>query len=241
MDLGTLILSACQMRNLSLAATCKKAGLRYSTLHAQIHNKRAIPFATIDRLAQALALPLSHFSENTAPMSFEPTEPNNEAQIEAARVMSDRVFRQVNSANDTYQFSLDDVLDWLIANNSTLVNCKELIEWVNLFLPAKPGDRIPNLYRIGPKSLSAKYFQILSVETYNEVMECYEEKTRQEIIQAHLDCADKPYLITDRKIDTVSKGLRIKGTYRRLLAPVTDVDGKKLTLAFSKLTHFARS
>lgn len=229
------------MRDLSLAAACKKADLRYSTLHAQIHNGREIPFSTIDKLATALALPISYFSEHAAPISFEPTDPFDQEQIETARIMSDLALKQARPNTQSFQISIDDVLDWLMANNSQLVNCKELIDWVNLFLPAKPGDTAPTPYRIGPKSLSAKFFRILNVESYNEIIQCYDEDTRRAIIQAHLDCADKPYLITDRKVDTVSKGIRVKGTYRRLLAPVTDTDGRKLTLSFSKLTHFSRA
>ena len=240
MDLGDLILKACKSRGQSLAAICKKAGLRYSTLHSQIHNRREIPFSTVDRIATALNLPLSHFSASPAPMSFEPAPNANTLQIETARLLSELVNKQVAAmTNHGYHVSIDDMLDWLTANNNTLVNCKELIDWVNLYLPAKPGDLAPTPYRIGPKSLSAKYFRILEVETYMEVINSYDEATRQEIIKAHLDCADKPYTITDKKIDTVSDGIRIKGTYRRLLAPITDVDGKKLTLGFSKLTHFA--
>jgi transcriptional regulator with XRE-family HTH domain len=239
MDLGDLILSACKSRGLSLAAVCKQAGLRYSTLHSQIHNHREIPFTSIDRLATALNLPLSHFSGNQSPMTFEPVPNANTLQVETARLLSDLVNKQVAAmTSHGYQVSIDDMLDWLIANNNQLVNCKELIDWVNLYLPTKPGDRIPTPYRIGSKSLSAKYFRILEVKTYTEVINCYDDKARQEIVQAHIDCADKPYLIMDKKIDTVSDGIRIRGTYRRLLAPVRDVDGKKLTLGFSKLTHF---
>ncbi|UYV37563.1 hypothetical protein N4R57_00060 [Rhodobacteraceae bacterium D3-12] len=229
------------MRDLSLAAACKKADLRYSTLHAQIHNRREIPFSTIDRLATALALPISHFSQNAAPFTFEPVDLFNDEQIETARIMSDLVLKQTRPTKRSRQINIDDMLDWLMANNSQLVNCKELIDWFNLFLPIKPGDTAPTPYRIGPKSLSAKFFSILSVESYNEIIQCYDEDTRRAIVQAHLDCADKPYLITDRKVDTVSKGIRVKGTYRRLLAPVTDTDGRKLTLSFSKLTHFPRA
>lgn len=242
MNLGDLILNACKSRGLSLSAICKTAGLRYSTLHSQIHHNRKIPFSSVDKIAAALNLPLNHFSEMRPPMSFEPVPSANSLQIETARLLSDLVSRQVATmTNHGYQVSIDDMLDWLTANNNRLINCKELIDWVNLYLPARPGDRIPTPYRIGPKSLSAKYFRILEVSTYSQVMNCYDEKTRQDIIRAHIECAGKPYLIMDRKIDTVSDGIRIRGTYRRLLAPITDINGKKLTLGFSKLTHFAGS
>ena len=240
MDLGERILNACKARGTSLAAVCKKADLRYSTLHSQIHNGREIPFSTIDSLASALSLPLSHFSKDPAPMTFEPVQNAEALQVETARLLSDLVNKQVAAmTSHGYQVTIDDMLDWLTANNNRLVNCKELLEWVILYHPVKPGDSTPMPYRIGPKSLSARYFRILGVDSYMDVINNYDEATRKEIVAAHLECADKPYLIKDKKIDTVSDGIRIRGTYRRLLAPVTDVDGKRLTLGFSKLTHFA--
>jgi len=242
MDLGDLILNACKSRRQSLAAVCKVSGLRYSTLHSQISNKREIPFSSVDRIAKTLNLPLSYFSGDAPAMTFDPVSTSNKDQIETARLLSDLVNKQTSAKSIyNYQLSIDDMLDWLIANNSQLVNCKELIEWVNLYLPAKPGDLTPTPYRIGPKSLTSKYFGVFKIETYKEVLNTYDEDAQREIIEAHLECASKPYLITDKRINTVSNGVRIRGTYRRLLAPVKDVEGKKLTLGFSKLTHFPRT
>ena len=49
-----------------------------------------------------------------------------------------------------------------------------------------------------------------------------------------------PYLISDRKVDSELGGVRVSGTYCRLLAPVTDDTGQLFILLFSKLTHFPR-
>lgn len=238
-DLGIAILDACKMRGHSLFQLCAAAGLKYSTLHAQIRNGREIPFSTVERLANALALPIEHFA--SAPISIESSHFQSSTLLgtKATRALADLVTEQVAAMSElNYRISTDDVLDWLAANDSRLVNHGWLIDKINLYYPAQPDDEIPRPYKIGEQSLSSRYFRMLSVDSYAAVMSKFDAASRREIIQAHLDVAGKKYLITDRKIDAISEEGRIHGTYRRLLAPVTTADGQRFTLAFSKLTHF---
>lgn len=237
--LGEEIRNLCHDNDLSLSQACKLAGIKYSTLHAQISNDREIPFSTIDKLSAALNIPLSQFSET-------PHAPHNKNSadilnhVNAAQALADLMAEQVAAmAEMGYQIGTDDVLDWLTANNNRLVNCDWLIERINLYYPAQVGDSIPRPYRIGAQSLSSKYFHMLNTTSYSDVMDKFDQTSREEIIQAHLDVADMKYLITDRKIDAISDDGRVRGTYRRLLAPVVDEEGRRLTLAFSKLTHFS--
>ena len=61
--IGQKVLDLCKLKGLTLRAACQASGLKYSTLHAQISNRRPIPFKTIDKLSRKLNVPLSYFSE----------------------------------------------------------------------------------------------------------------------------------------------------------------------------------
>ena len=91
MTLGDNILKACKTRGVSLARACSLAGLRYSTLHSQIHNGREIPFSTIDKLSAALNLPIGYFSEYEPSLRIEPDEAATALQARAARMTTNRI------------------------------------------------------------------------------------------------------------------------------------------------------
>jgi len=239
MTLGDNILKACKTRGLSLARACSLADLRYSTLHSQIHNEREIPFSTIDKLSAALNLPIGYFSNHEPSLRIEPDEAASALQARAARALSDLLARQVAAMADWgYQISIDDVLDWLMTNESQLVKHDWLVERVDLFHMVKKGDKMLRPYRIGAQSLAARYFRLFKTEDYGGVVGNFEPGFIAGLIAAHLEAAKKPYTITDMAIDEVIDGARVKGTYRRLLAPVTTTDGQRLMLLFSKLTQF---
>ncbi|MDQ2090536.1 helix-turn-helix domain-containing protein [Marimonas arenosa] len=240
MSVGDNILKACKARGVSLARACTLADLRYSTLHSQIANEREIPFSTIDKLSAALNLPLGYFSSHEPAVRIEPDEEATLLQARAARALSNLLERQVAALADWgYQIGVEDVLDWLIAHDSMLIKHDWLIERVDLFYPVKKGDTMLRPYRIGSQSLAARYFRLLDTDDYNEVVGRFNRDFLNRLLVAHRDVANKRYSVADVMIDEVIDGARIKGTYRRLLAPVTTPDGQKLTLLFSKLAQFS--
>lgn len=239
MDLGDNILKACKARGVSLARACSLADLRYSTLHSQIHNQREIPFSTIDKIAAALNLPIGYFSSHEPAVRIEPDEEATLLQARAARALSDLLERQVAALADWgYQIGIEDVLDWLLAHESRLVKHDWLIERIDLFYPVKKGDTMLRPYRIGAQSLAARYFRLLDTNDYNEVVGRFDRNFLDSLLAAHRDVSGKRYAISDVMIDEVIDGARVKGTYRRLLAPVTTTNGQRLTLLFSKLAQF---
>ena len=239
MTLGETILKACKTRGVSLSRACDLAGLRYSTLHSQIHNNREIPFSSIDRISAALNLPLGYFSSHEPAIRIEPDEEASPLQSRAARALSDLLQRQVAALADWgYQIGIEDVLDWLLANDSHMIKDDWLIERVDLFYPVKPGDKMLRPYRIGKQSLAARYFRLLGTEDYNEVVSKFDRHFLDNLLEAHIEAGKRRYAISDVMIDEVVDGARIKGTYRRLLAPVTSADGQPLMLLFSKLAQF---
>ena len=93
-------------------------------------------------------------------------------------------------------------------------------------------------YRIGSQSLAARYFRLLESKDYNQVVSRFDRNFINGLIEAHLDASKRRYAITDVMINETVDGAHITGTYRRLLAPVTDLKGDKFMLLFSKLAQF---
>ncbi|WP_137702607.1 helix-turn-helix domain-containing protein [Marimonas lutisalis] len=241
MSLGETIVRACKSRGLSLSRACKRAGLNYSTLHSQIRKGREIPFRTVESLAATLNLPLAYFAEARPSLSVAPADAATDAEAESANALSERIAEHEAAASEAGQvIGTDDVLDWLMANDNRLQNHEWLINKLNLYYPCEPGETVPRPYWIGADSLSAKYYRLLETNTYEEVFLSFDPEVQQEILQAHTEVVNHPYLISDRKVDSELGGVRVSGTYRRLLAPVTDDTGQLFILLFSKLTHFPR-
>jgi len=240
MYLGERIMQACKHRGLSLSRACAAAELNYSTLHSQINKNREIPFSTIDRLGASLGLPIGYFSASKPSLHVEPSEAATAIQAEAARALSDLMRKQVAAMADWgYRIGTDDVLDWLLAENSQLVNYDWLADRIDLFYPAMPGDNMVRPYKIGAQSLSAKYFRLHDTEDFVQTVGKFDRAILDDLVNAHTAAADQTYVISDRALDQVVDGVRVRGTYRRLMAPVTDLDGQKLMLVFSKLTQFS--
>jgi transcriptional regulator with XRE-family HTH domain len=235
MPLGQRILDICKARGLSLSRACALADLRYSTLHSQIHNHRAIPFASVEKLANALDVPLSHFSD---PSSTDAAPLQGASVTQTGVALSDMLSRQDTETGDSIkEINLEDVLDWLITNEGRLVNIDWLIEQVDLFHPAHEGDHMLRPFRIGSQSLAARYFRLLDNADYTNVVSKFDRTFRDELVAAHLEASRKRYAISDMAIDVMVDGTRVQGTYRRLLAPVKTMDGTPLILLYSKLTQ----
>ncbi|MDQ7071870.1 MAG: helix-turn-helix transcriptional regulator [Rhodobacterales bacterium] len=231
--LGSLLLKACKMRGVSLAKACELANIKYSTLHFQISNHRPIPFKTVDQFCRALNLPIHIFSQPNLSITLEQTDPSSDLPELTAAQLSE-------IAGLNIEIGTDAVLDWLQAHDNHLVNHGWLIERIDLFHLHKPGDTKLRPYRIGKQSLATKFFQLSNVEDYNSVMAGYQQPVVQDIIQSHINAVTMKYMITEEKIDQTIWGTRISGTYRRIIAPVTDTENQKFTLVFSKLTQLAR-
>lgn len=231
MDLGAQLIEACRKRDLSLAAACRAADLKYSTLHAQISKGRAIPFVTIDRLARVLDLPLSYFAIGAH---------DRDAALDAGETPAALTSARTGRIDEKgLRLTTDYILDWLAANDARMTGDEPFIDHINLYYPAGPDDDIPRPYRIGPQSLTARYFHLLSIDRYSDVIAQFDVTSRAEIIRSHREVQNRDYLVTDHKIDALTENGRIRGTYRRVLAPVVMQGEQSLILQFSKLTHFS--
>ncbi|MDQ2094011.1 helix-turn-helix domain-containing protein [Rhodalgimonas zhirmunskyi] len=237
MSLGQRLIDACRRRDLSLAAACRAAGLKYSTLHAQISNDRAIPFESVDRIATALNIPVGYFSETRPSINILATPDATDEQRKTAEDTAEGLIIKVaQDLEPAMQISTDEILDWLITNEGRLINHEWFLEHVDLFHIAKPGDPAPVPFRIGSKSLAARYLNLLDKNQYDNVVGTFDPGFVRKLVEAHLQAAQQRYMITDMIIDEVIDGRRVSGTYRRILAPVVTPDGIPLMLLYSKLT-----
>ncbi len=231
--LGSLLLQACKMRGITLAKACELANIKYSTLHSQISNLRPIPFDTIDKFCAALNLPIRLFSQAKLSITIQP--------ISSRSALPNLTSAQVSEiAGLSNEIGTDDVLDWLLIHDNRLVDHEWLLDRVDLFHPVRPRDTALRPHKIGTESLATKFFRLSNNTDYNSAMRDFEGEALGEIINAHIEAATKRYVVSEQSIDQLIGGTRISGTYRRLIAPVTDLNNQKFTLVFSKLTQFTR-
>lgn len=230
------ILELCALRGVTLAAACKASGLKYSTLHAQIHNRRPIPFETVSALGQFFDVPLERFS------SFRPnvTISSSEGQTilhQRARAAYEAALQEQHMAmiRAGYGVGTDEVLDWLRAQSGRLTDFDTLREHVDLFHPVKSGDRIFRPLRVGRLSLASRAFRAEDEEHFIRlVKDSFSQDLMNRVLSAHVEASVRPYVVSDETIDINVAGARIRGAYRRIIAPVTDAQGNRFTLVHSK-------
>lgn len=208
------ILQLCTSHEVTLAAVCKACELKYSTLHAQIHNERPIPFETVAALSMYFRLPMERFLRG-------------EGACGAAG--------EASLANRSDAPSTDDVLDWLRAQDGRLTSYEVLRDRVDLFHPARRGDRTFRPYRIGPKSLAKRCFKAQNEDHFLRIVAGFDRALVDRLMAPHLALAeDGRYRVTDESYDVIVNGSRLRANYRRVLAPVTDDAGNRLTLVYSQ-------
>lgn len=142
------------------------------------------------------------------------------------------------STVDRFRVALNFPIGFSI-NKNTLINHELLLERIDLFYPPKPGDIMIRPYSIGANSLVVRYINLTSLKDYTETIAKLERPLLEQIAQDHIDAASQNYMVANKTIDQTVNGIRITGTYWRLIAPVKDVDGQAFSLVFSKRTQFS--
>ncbi|MEL7114478.1 MAG: helix-turn-helix transcriptional regulator [Pseudomonadota bacterium] len=225
----------CKARGVTLAAVCKARGLKYSTLHAQIHNHRPIPFETIVEIARFFDVPLERFSSYRPDVEISSPE-GQKILHEKALAVYEAALRdqQLAMMRAGYGVGTDDVLDWLRSQNGQLTNFDALQEHVDLFHPIQSGDTIFRPVRVGRLSLATRAFRAEDEAHFMRIVSGFDQRFLQRVVKAHVDASIVPYRVSDEKIDVTIDGVKISGSYRRIIAPVTDLQGNRLTLVHSK-------
>jgi hypothetical protein len=126
-------------------------------------------------------------------------------------------------------------LDWLRAQNGKLTNFDALREHVDLFHPVRAGEQMFRPYRIGRLSLATQSFRAEDEAHFLKIIEqSVDAEIMQRVLAAHKEVAVMPYKVSDETINITVNGAQLSGAYRRILAPVTDLDGNRFTLVHSR-------
>lgn len=230
------IMALCQQRGVSLSAVCKARGLKYSTLHAQITNKRPIPFETVAAIGQFFDVPLERFSSYRPNVSISSAE-GHSILLERTKRAYEAAFQEQHHAmmQAGYGIGTDEVLDWLRSQHGRLSNFDTLKEHVDLFHPVRSGDRIFRPLRVGRLSLATRAFRADDESHFIKlVKDSFSRDLMDRVLTAHVQASVRPYTVTDETIDITVEGVKITGAYRRIIAPVTDPQGNQFTLVHSK-------
>ena len=240
-DLGFKVSKFCEHRFGGLKAACTAAGIKYSTLHAQISLEREIPFSTIQKLWAASGVSLEVFADEKATIGFAAPSTSDELHRRAAAAYS-QAMREVQADMRRMGTDIlcDDVLNWLHRNDGKLTDFDALRERVDLFEVPTPDTKIMQPSRIGHNSLAAQYFNIGETSEYCSRISKLDRAVVENSLAAHWRVQKtQRYEIEDISISTELDGRLIDEKYRRVMAPVEALDGKKLTLVFAKVLSSA--
>lgn len=236
MSVGERIKEACKRRGVPLSTACDQAGVNYKTLHTQIRNDRAIPFESIDRLSQYFNLPMDYFSAYRPTVAVRSSGDTSALHLHAAAAYTAALrSAQIDMIRAGLEIGTDDVLNWLAAQNSVLENFDALRERVDLFHPVDPGDTMLKPYHIGRNSLATRFFKLEDEDHYVRTVGRFDRKTINGVLLAHLEASKLQYSISDMNLDVTVGKDRLVGSYRRIIAPVTDRSGNKFMLVHARL------
>lgn len=240
-DMGRLVTGFCDRHFGGLKRACTATGLKYTTLHAQITHEREIPFSTIERLCAIAGVSLEVFRSDRAAIGITPVNTSDELHKRAAAAYS-QALRDVQEEMRRFGTDImcDDVLNWLHRNGGRLTDFDTLRERVDLYEPAAPGDRIMRPKRIGRTSVAARYFHTSDAAEFVQKACQLDRSILDNSMAAHVRVQEtQRYQIEDVSIAGIVDGQEIHEKYRRVMAPVETMDGKKLTLVFAKILKTA--
>lgn len=240
-ELGSKVSEFCERHFGGLKAACTASNLKYSTLHAQISLEREIPFSTVQKLCDTAGVSLEMFGKSRATIGLAAPEASDALHRRAAAAYS-QALRDVQSEMRRYGTDLlcDDVLNWLHRNNGRLTDFDALRERVDLFEVPSADTQIMQPVRIGRNSLAAQYFNIGETSEYRSRISKLDATVVENSLAAHWRVQKtQRYEIEDVSITARLENRVIDEKYRRVMAPVETVDGKKLTLVFAKVLSSA--
>lgn len=229
------IRSLCNQQNQTLAAVCRECDINYGTLHSQLNHGREIPFSTIDKLSRVFNVPVDYFSTYRANLSINSTAGQSLLHERAAAAYTAALqSEQIELMRQGYEIGTDQVLDWLASQGSILTNFDALQEKVDIFYPIESDDTLMRPARIGRESLATLKFGLENENHYTHVVSGFDRTLIKNVMQAHTKASKMQYMVTDEAVDVVISGHRVRHTYRRIVAPVRDLQGNKFTLVHAK-------
>lgn len=225
----------CKKHDLTLASACRTSGINYGTLHAQMSNGREIPFSTIDRLGRVFGVPVDYFSAFRPDISLNSQGGQSILHARAASAYSAALqSEQIKMLRAGYEIGTDQVLDWLASQGGSLANFDALREKVDIFQPLEGYHTLMRPVRIGRESLATRQFGLENEDHYTRVVGSFDRGLIESVMRAHIKASKMRYLVSDKSVDVIIAGQRVRHNYRRVVAPVRDLQGNKFTLVHTK-------
>ena len=235
--LDTRIREALRSKGSSLSKACRDAGVNYKTLHSQLSHGREIPFPTIDRISKYSKLPLEYFSEFRPEAAIQSPAGSSELQRRVAHAMETAIREQsVEMMRSGYSIGTDDVLDWLRVNDGVLQNFDGIRQYVDLFHKVDYEDNALVPYQIGRDSLAARCLNVENEDHFSQVVNGFDKGLIEQVMADHVTASSRNYLLSDCQVKVTVAGNDLAVAYRRLIAPVRDLQGNEFSLVFARRT-----
>ena len=219
----------------SLRRACEASGVTYKTLHAQLRNGRKIPFETVEKIASALSISIDYFT--TSRPGKIGIAPQRQVNAEVAKLHG-RKLRQAHSEMIRHGLPPDcsDILNWLRATGGHINFDDPVCNYVDLFHKVEVTDGLMRPLKVGPASLASLWIGIKSVAEYDRKVSQFNRTIIEASLFAHMRVQEvSRYSVEDVTVYGDIDGRDISESYRRIIAPIHDGDGREFNLVFAEL------
>lgn len=236
-DIHSKIELAMRDKNLNIRQTAEVCGLKYSTFHSAMKNRREIGMSTINALCDGLGISILYFSQDTPLVTLSEYEADTSLERAAIAVLNHRLSGKARQFGYSgTQITLETFLDWWVSNGGRLEGFDGLAERVDMFEPPDGESKLIKPVKIGAESLATKCFFLEETDHLNQTLKGFTEQANESLVRAHLEaCKRGEPIITHPFLDEkLRDGSRFVRRYRRVLAPVYLRNGKKMVVNFSQ-------
>lgn len=131
---------------------------------------------------------------------------------------------------------LDDVLTWWHQQGGRLSNFDRLSDFVDLYVAPGADITAPEPFRLGHNSLAARSFNIRTADHLRQLIDGFDKDLIDNVRLAHVETTRGQPNLSVQEIDVSLPGYRfpLRFTYKRLLLPVRDAEGRAFVLNYSQ-------
>ena len=144
--------------------------------------------------------------------------------------------QSVEMMRSGYSIGTDDVLDWLRVNDGVLQNFDGIRQYVDLFHKVDYEDNALVPYQIGRDSLAARRLNVENEDHFSQVVNGFDKGLIEQVMADHVTASSRNYLLSDCQVKVTVAGNDLAVAYRRLIAPVRDLQGNEFSLVFARRT-----
>ena len=232
--IGTKIEELCAHKNITLRSLCQAADLKYQTLHAQIANKRHIPFETVQRISVVTDTSLDWFTTSDSPSLLTTRD---------VTPLSDAIFDQLVQTTKLRHAKDEKKLD---AHSLTLIYFRSgglisalepFIEQVDLYCAPQAMDSRLKVYRMGKESLASKTLQRTDPEQLQKSLDAAPEQLKFRFLTDYRRAATGEFIYSIETLNAFAADHkeRIRLDYLRLLIRFESEEDGPLIVNLSEL------